>query len=77
MNPCECGCEYIGTDVSYIHGVAMFCQMCGIRGPRVHIEPDDDNWYATTQAEAMVRWNEQAQAKKLQTQSGDDLRFSA
>lgn len=76
MNPCpECGCIHIGTDVLYALGVAMFCQDCGHRGPRIHIEPDEENWYPITRAEAMVQWNEQAQAKQLQ--SGDELRYSA
>lgn len=69
--PCpECGCAFIGTDMVYATGLAMFCQDCGHRGPRVVIDDSDEDWRPATEAEAICQWNEQAQAKKLKALDG-------
>jgi hypothetical protein len=71
MEPCpECGCTHIGTDCLYAVGVAMFCQECGHRGPRVHIEPDLEDWFTAAEADTKVQWNQQAQAKRLRSLDG-------
>src|SRR4051812_355997 len=66
MEACpNCGCISIGTDVLYAHGIAMFCQDCGVRGPREPIDPMEEMGLVYAEAEAKAKWNELARRLKV------------